>query len=226
MKTVHVVLLSGGIDSAVTLTQVLSHTQSDPVVAVNVRYPSKHNNLEAEAAHAVARYYDIKIFPLDLNWLFKNFVSSLLLSSSEPIPEGHYTAENMRSTVVPMRNVIFSTILAGVVMCQYPEHQIYLWMGMHAGDHAIYPDCRPETVTPLKEAVLQASDKRVTLITPFLSETKDEIVRLGWHRNVPFDLTRTCYTDNPVACGKCGSCNERLAAFAANHITDPLRYQQ
>ena len=98
-------------------------------------------------------------------------------------------------------------------------------MGVHAADHAIYPDCRPLFINAMQAAVFHGSGKLVTLDAPFLHISKGSIVKKGLALKTPFQLTRTCYKDQPVACGKCGSCQERLEAFATNNMIDPLPYE-
>ena len=88
-------------------------------------------------------------------------------------------------------------------------------LGVHSGDHHIYPDCRPEFVSALHQVVHASSDGEVSIITPLLHLDKTGILEIGYELqpNVPYHLTRTCYKDQPLSCGKCGSCSERLEAF-------------
>ena len=152
-----------------------------------------------------------------------SFKSALLKSDDEPIPEGHYQDDNMSKTVVPARNIIFSSILAGYAWSVEAKE---VWIGIHAGDHFIYPDCRPEFYFAMKEAIMRGTNNKVNLIAPFLNKDKAEIVKRGIELKVPFEITRTCYTENELACGKCGSCVERLEAFALNGIADPIKYEE
>ena len=144
-------------------------------------------------------------------------------ANSDTIPQGHYAADNMKSTVVPGRNLIFLSIMASLAETVGATE---IALGVHAGDHFIYPDCRPAFIEIAKKCIELSSDNLVTIITPFLHYTKGDIVRLGngLDMKVPFHLTRTCYTSNEIACGKCGSCVERLEAFSENNIEDPIPY--
>lgn len=213
------VSLSGGLDSAVTLAKALD--ECEEVKVVNFVYGSKHNSYEDAAAFKLTCHYKVERFRIDLCGVMQHFKSNLL-KSGEAIPEGHYEAESMRQTVVPGRNLIFTSILAGLAEslgCQF------LYLGVHAGDHFIYPDCRPHWVTAVRQALALQSEGRVALQAPFLHEDKSKIVERGFQLDVPFHLTRTCYKDQEVACGKCGSCQERLAAFAKLGQVDPLEYE-
>jgi 7-cyano-7-deazaguanine synthase len=100
-----------------------------------------------------------------------------------------------------------------------------LAIGEHAGYHFIYPDCRPEFITAMEKAIISSSPGINGILAPFINKGKEEIVEIGHRIKVPFELTRTCYKDQPIACGKCGSCDERLQAFKACNIEDPIRYQ-
>jgi len=131
----------------------------------------------------------------------------------------------MQATVVPARNLIFSSVIAG-----YAESvgAGAISLGVHSGDHHIYPDCRPEFVSSLNTSVLLATDKKVRVEAPFLNYTKAEIIKTGLNLKsveVPYHLTRTCYKDQELACGKCGSCFERLEAFEELGLTDPIKYE-
>jgi 7-cyano-7-deazaguanine synthase len=217
-----VVAVSGGMDSATVLGMALAEGQV--VYPVGFSYPSKHNRYEQRAASNILRHYGMlpaDLYQFNLTGIFEGFKSALL-DKDQQVPEGHYEAENMRQTVVPGRNIIFASILAGYAWSIGADS---VWLGIHAGDHFIYPDCRPDFFSAMNAAVLTGTDGNVVLHAPFLSETKKEILRWGFDHRVPYHLTRTCYKDQPIACGRCGSCQERLAAFAAFGVEDPIEYE-
>lgn len=218
MKKV-IVSLSGGMDSAVTAA--LAINQGCDVSAVIFTYGSKHNQYENLAAKNFANHMGIGYQIINLENVFENFPSSLMKDNQIEIPEGHYAEESMKSTVVPGRNIIFLSILSGLAWSIEAEE---IWLGIHAGDHPIYPDCRPEFFSAMSSAVHYGTDDRIRLVAPFLRLNKGDIVKTGLDLNVPFRLTRTCYKNQPVACGKCGSCVERLEAFEVNGVTDPIPY--
>lgn len=218
MKTKAILSLSGGLDSAV----LLAHTaQSRDVSCVGFSYGSKHNPYENAAAVSIAAHYGVPFRLVDLSSVFLAMLKSDLLRNGGDVPEGHYEADSMRRTVVPGRNLIFASLLAGLAMSDRANE---VWMGVHAGDHFIYPDCRPDFFHHLNRAVLEASEGSVWIRTPLMNIDKAEIVKRGIVLGVPFHLTRTCYVNDPIACGRCGSCQERLEAFYLNGIEDPIKY--
>ncbi len=214
-----IVSLSGGMDSATLLANALY--DRDVVAAIGFRYGSKHNEYELRAASQIALDYSVPFDDINIGVVLNRFKSNLLKGQGE-IPEGHYEAASMSQTVVPARNIIFAAILAGEAWSRGADE---IWIGVHAGDHAIYPDCRPEFIRALNQAIMAGTDHKVTVCAPFLYDTKADILRKGLEQKVPYHLTRTCYKDTPIACGKCGSCQERLAAFAQQGTEDPIPYQ-
>lgn len=215
--------LSGGLDSASLLAMILNTSWRGKVACVNFQYGSKHNKYELKAAERIANHYKLGLNVIDLSLLFSQFNSALLSNDPRDIPEGHYAGENMRQTVVPGRNMIFAAILAGLA-----ESKGYtrVALGVHAGDHHIYPDCRPEFMDSMNEAIRAASDGKVMLYTPFINIDKAKIVKVGVENQVPFHLTRTCYKDQQNPCGKCGSCVERAEAFSINGMVDPAVFSR
>jgi 7-cyano-7-deazaguanine synthase len=213
-----VISLSGGLDSAVLLSKLL--TQGDEVFCVSFQYGSKHNPYEKEAARKLASYYKANLFNIDLAAAMGSFKSHLLLGQGE-IPVGHYEEESMRQTVVPGRNLIFLSLLAGFAQSIDAEQ---VAIGVHAGDHVIYPDCRPEFLEAAGQAIYISSSETVTLNAPFRMINKEMIVRCGVKYGTPFELTRTCYMAQEVACGRCGSCCERREAFMLAGVPDPIPY--
>ena len=215
------VSLSGGIDSAVTLFLALE--QKREVMAFGFRYGSKHNLYENGAASKICQRYKIPFKIINMEEVMRDFKSALLLDGGE-IPEGDYKEENMAQTVVPARNLIFASILAGIAESNDCQE---VWMGTHGGDHFIYPDCRPESITAISLAINLCTGGKVRgLVTPIEHMTKAEVVAEGIRLGVPFELTRTCYKNQVYACGKCGSCRERLEAFEKNNHKDPITYEK
>ena len=220
-----VISLSGGLDSAVLLTRMLREPNME-IYPITFEYASKHNRWEGKAVkeimdhfHDKKQLHPVKFVRLDF---FGQLFKSDLLVTGGPIPQGHYEAESMKQTVVPGRNTIFLAILMG-----YAEsingHMVAI--GAHAGDHHIYPDCRPGFVHAMDCTMQEATEGKVHIYAPFLHIDKVNIVAIGNTIQTPFGITRTCYADQPTACGKCGSCQERLTAFHANGLVDPLVYE-
>ena len=221
MKKKAIVSLSGGIDSTTVLAWLLE--QGYEVQAYSFTYGSKHNKYENRAAFNVAHHYGTPLAGcIDLQMIFRHFRSDLLLGQGE-IPEGHYTDANMSRTVVPGRNIIFASILSGLAWSVKAE---VVALGIHQGDHAIYADCRLDFYTAMNRAIQLGTDKNVSLLAPFGATDKTGIVKWGLEHDVPYRLTRTCYKDQSMPCGLCGSCVERLEAFQLNNQTDPVAYDE
>lgn len=212
--------LSGGLDSTTLLAWLLQKHEYSVAGCVSFRYGSKHNQYENAAAEYIANHYQVPLQKVEIP-VMAGF-SSALLKSGGAIPEGHYTDKSMEQTVVPARNIIFIATLAGLAWSAEADVVV---LGVHSGDHAIYPDCRPDFIVSMDVAVMHGTGGRVMLEAPFLYWDKAAIVRCGLSLGVPYELTRTCYKDQRVACGKCGSCVERLEAFRLAGAVDPLPYE-
>ena len=201
--------------------------QGHVVYPVSFTYGSKHNKYENQASVNVRQYFWnrfpdtlMPLIGIDLSSAFSVFKSDLLLSGGE-IPEGHYESENMKATVVPGRNTIFISFMLGIAESINSD---FICLGVHSGDHHIYPDCRLQYINHMRAVVKEATEGKVDLIAPLLQDDKASIIQQGIKIEVPYYLTRTCYKDQPLSCGKCGSCVERLEAFEKNGITDPIKY--
>lgn len=212
--------LSGGMDSTAVLASLLSEGKS--VECFGFEYGSKHNLYEQAAARAVANFYKVKYTLIDLSAITPHLQSNLLKTGGA-IPEGHYNDQSMSLTVVPGRNIIFLSILAGIA---WSRGATEIGIGIHQGDHAIYPDCRLSFFKAMNLSISEGTDYKVKVLAPFLHTDKIGIVKWGVKHDVPFHLTRTCYKDQPLACGKCGSCQERFESFALNNLKDPIQYEQ
>ena len=214
-----VMSLSGGMDSTTLLAFLLDSGYE--VECLFFDYGSKHNPYEIEAMQKVAAHYQVPITTFDLKPVMSKFKSNLLHNGGE-IPEGHFEQDNMELTVVPSRNIIFMSIASGFAWSVEAQ---YIALGIHFGDHAVYPDCRKEFYKAMDSALYLGTDRRVELLAPFVEMTKADIVSVGRKLDVPYGLTRTCYKNQPIACGKCGSCVERQEAFALNGMVDPVMYE-
>lgn len=175
--------------------------------------------MENAALRRTCDRLNVEIVEIDLERVFRNFKSSLL--GQGEIPEGHYASENMKSTVVPFRNGIMLSVAAGLA-----ESLGYdaIMLGSHGGDHFIYPDCRPEFVERMAQAVKAGTDGKVVLQTPFERMTKADIVGIGSRLGVDFRDTYSCYKGGEKHCGRCGTCVERKEAFVLAGVEDPTEY--
>lgn len=204
-----VIILSGGMDSGVLLTDLFLHEDDYKIHALTFDYGSNHNQKEIECAKELAGRMceDHKIIKLDF---IKEHFKSSLLQGADAIPEGHYAEESMKSTVVPFRNGIMLSIAAGYAE-SIGASKVYI--ANHAGDHFIYPDCRPEFIIHMKEAIRLGTLNNITLMSPYCNKTKRDIGLIGREILFDFSKTWTCYKGGEKHCGKCGSCTERREAL-------------
>ena len=218
-----VVLLSGGLDSAVTLA--IAVNDADEVTAVSFRYGQKHTK-ELDSAEAVCKHYGIehKIIDIDLS----SFRSALTDKSIKvPSYRKGKLEKEIPSTYVPARNIIFLSIAAGV--CESIGAEA-IYIGANSIDYSGYPDCRREFFEAFR-TMLEVGTKAGTegkapeIRTPILDLTKAEIVRKGKELNAPLHLTWSCYEGGDKACGKCDSCRLRLKGFKEAGYSDEISYR-
>lgn len=212
------IALSGGVDS----TTLLYEYREEVACAVGFDYGSKHNAQELAAAKAICRELGIPYLIIPLAFIEEYFRSDLLLSGGE-MQLGDYSEENMRSTVVPFRNGIMLSVLAGLAESRDLQQVL---IANHFGDHAIYPDCRESFVKPMGEAITAGTSNGVKLVAPYTTLTKAEIVARGTRLGVPYGKTYSCYQGGERHCGRCGTCRERHDAFVANGLEDPTLYEE
>lgn len=215
-----VVLCSGGIDSTVALYQ--ARQRHEVLAGLSFDYGSKHNPREIPLARHHCRELEIPHQTIRLDFIGELFASSLLRSGGE-IPEGHYEEDTMRQTVVPFRNGILLAAAAGLAESLGAEG---ITIGAHAGDHAIYPDCREPFMAAMSEAIERGTYAGVKVLRPFISASKADIVRLGTELGVDFGQTWSCYKGGDLHCGVCGTCVERREAFAIAGHPDPVSYER
>ena len=212
------IALSGGVDS----TTLLYEYREEIACAVGFDYGSKHNARELAAAKAICRELEIPYLIIPLAFIEEYFRSDLLLSGGE-MQLGDYSEENMSSTVVPFRNGIMLSVLAGLAESRDLQQVL---IANHFGDHAIYPDCRESFVKPMGEAITAGTSNGVKLVAPYTTLTKTEIVARGTRLGVPYSKTYSCYQGGERHCGRCGTCRERHEAFVANGLEDPTLYEE
>lgn len=212
------VVFSGGMDSTVAL--YWAKQQFQHVRTVTFDYGSKHNSREYEYAKLTCARLQVENTWIPLHFMNEHFRSNLL-NSGGPVPDGYYTAENMKSTVVPFRNGIMLSIAAGLAESTDCDCII---LGNHAGDHTIYPDCRKEFIDAISAAVNLGTDAKVNVLSPFCSMDKAQIAKKGQEMGVDFSLTYSCYKGGKFHCGTCGTCTERIEAFQRAGIHDPTIY--
>ncbi|MBM4168378.1 MAG: 7-cyano-7-deazaguanine synthase QueC [Ignavibacteria bacterium] len=218
MRPKAVVIFSGGLDSSTLL--YYARTSHD-VHALTFDYGSKHNAREQAAASLIARRANVSHTIVPLPFVNELFKSDLLLRGGK-IPEGHYEDVSMRRTVVPFRNGIMLAIAVG--FAESIDAGVVMFAG-HAGDHAIYPDCRPEFLQAIAQCARVGTYRGVVVEDPFITMKKSDIVELGNKLAVPLSLTYSCYRGEEDHCGRCGTCHERKEAFQLAGVPDPTRYE-
>lgn len=199
------IVLSGGLDS----TTMLYEYSERIALAVTFHYGSNHNDRELVFAQLHCERLGIPHMVVRLPFI-KQFFRSSLLEGADAIPEGNYDEENMKSTVVPFRNGIMLSIAAGLAENNSLQ---YIMLANHAGDHTIYPDCRPAFVEAMSQATKAGTWNGVELLTPYTNITKADIVRRGMKLGINYDETWSCYKGEEKPCGVCGTCREREEAL-------------
>ncbi|MEM0514916.1 7-cyano-7-deazaguanine synthase QueC [Pseudoalteromonas sp. YIC-827] len=213
-----VVIYSGGMDSYTVLNKALR--QGHEVYALSFNYGQRHVK-ELEVAKQVCEQLGVNHKIVDISAINQLIGGSSLTDDIE-VPEGHYEEESMKSTIVPNRNMILLSLAVGYAVSLKASKVFY---GAHSGDHAIYPDCRPEFVKKMDDVCRIANYDEVEIVCPYLANSKIDILTDGLKMGLDYSQTWTCYNGREQACGKCGACQERLEAFALNNAVDPLPYE-
>lgn len=211
-------VLSGGMDSVTMLYEYAGSID----MAVSFNYGSNHNAREIECAAEHCRSLGIEHTVIDLSFIGRYFHSSLL-EGADAVPEGDYDFDNMKSTVVPFRNGIMLAAAAGLA----ESHGLKAVMiANHAGDHAIYPDCRERFIKAMAEAIAAGTYENIELRAPYTLLTKAQIALRGKGLGIDYSKTYSCYKGGERHCGRCGTCIERRAALAEAGIEDTTVYEE
>lgn len=213
-----VVIYSGGMDSFTVLNRAIA--DGCDVYALSFDYGQRHRR-ELDAAQTVCAELNIPHKVVDIRTI-NGLLAGSSLTDDIDVPEGDYATDNMTSTVVPNRNMILLSLAIGYAVSIEAQKVYY---GAHSGDHAIYPDCRPEFVEAMNQVSQIANYQPVTIHSPYLNASKADILADGLALGLDYTNTWTCYNGRAKACGKCSACRERLAAFASQQISDPLEYE-
>jgi 7-cyano-7-deazaguanine synthase len=205
-------------DSVAALYQ--ARKEHEVIAGVSFDYGSKHNHREIPFAAWHCRKFGIEHRVIELDFVGKLF-SSNLLKSGGTIPDGHYEEQTMKSTVVPFRNGIMLSIASGLAESKGADGLV---IAAHAGDHAIYPDCREEFMRSMGDAIRSGTYAEIKLLRPFIALNKAQIAERGRDLGVDFAQTWSCYKGSDAHCGTCGTCIERREAFLLAGIPDPTVY--
>ena len=212
-----VIIYSGGLDS----TTLLYDEQARVALAVTFDYGSNHAAREIACARHHCQRLGIEHLVIELGFMSRYFQSSLL-SGADAIPSGSYDDLNMKSTVVPFRNGIMLSVACGLAESRGLKRVL---IANHGGDHAIYPDCRPEFVAAMDRAMQAGTYDGVQLAAPYTHLTKADLVRRGAQLGIDYSHTYSCYRGGEQHCGTCGTCTERREAFRLAGVPDPTAYE-
>jgi len=185
MKKV-VVLVSGGMDSVTAL--YAAAREHEVIGIISFDYGAKHNARELPLAAFHSKKLGISRLVVPLAFVGEHFESALLEKGGD-IPKGHYEEQTMKQTVVPFRNGIMLSIAAGFAESR-GAHSLVI--AAHAGDHAIYPDCREEFMRAMAEAIRLGTYAGIELLRPFIAMTKSDIASLGHRLGVDYSKTWSC----------------------------------
>ncbi|MEA1050471.1 7-cyano-7-deazaguanine synthase QueC [Lamprobacter modestohalophilus] len=215
MKTV--LILSGGMDSATLAYE----PDLGELLCLSFDYGQRHVR-ELQAAAAIAKERGAEHRIIRLEGFAEACPGSSLTDRSVAVPHGHYEAPTMKQTVVPSRNAIMLSAAFGIAVAHGADQ---IATAVHSGDHAIYPDCRPEFIAHLTGALnLGVWSDGVVIAAPYIGMSKTGIARRGAELGVPYALTYTCYEGGEKHCGLCGACQERKEAFRDAGVADPTEY--
>jgi 7-cyano-7-deazaguanine synthase len=216
-----VVVVSGGLDS-VTLAHLLD-SEDYALHLLSFDYGQRHRK-EIAYARRCAERLGVSFDVADISGVGR-LLSGSALTDDFKVPHGHYAAENMAITVVPNRNAIMLSIAYGVAVVR---ESALVACAVHAGDHYVYPDCRPQFIeafdTLERRAVEGFGNPSLSLYAPFVNKTKAEIVEIGAALSVSYEDTWSSYEGGDHHCGLCGTCNERKEAFQLAGVHDPTNY--
>lgn len=219
-----VAIVSGGLDSITMVYDLLS--RGAKVRALSFNYGQRHSK-ELDAANAVLTDLGVwhEVISLtDFGYAISRSDSSLVNSHVE-VPEGSYDEESMKTTVVPNRNMVMLSIACGVAIADKAQ---FVATAVHAGDHTIYPDCRPDFIGRFESAVRVGNEGFIhpdfEIRTPYLYKSKADIAKRAGQLKVPIERTWSCYKGGAYHCGRCGTCVERLEAIYIAGIPDETVY--
>ena len=218
MEKDSLIVVSGGMDSITLLYDMKDRI----AMGVSFDYGSNHSQREIACANYHCKKLGIEHIVIPLEFMHKYFKSSLL-EGADAIPEGNYTEENMKSTVVPFRNGIMLAIGCGMAESRGLNRVL---IANHFGDHSIYPDCREDFIRPMSEAMKHGTYAHVEIEAPYTNITKADICRIGTHLGIDYSKTYSCYKGGEKHCGKCGTCVERKEAFRLAGVPDPTEYEE
>ncbi len=228
------VLNSGGMDSTTCVGMAVAKYGADNVITASLYYGQRHSK-ELDCAKKVAEYYGVRHIEEDISSVMKyaGDVCTLLQNSKEDITDMSYAdqiaknGEGRVSTYVPYRNGLFLSIAAAYADSLFPNQPAEIWYGAHHDDAAgnAYADCSEEFAEAIDKAINIGTYGNIHVVRPLISWNKARVCEEGLKLKVPYEMTWSCYHGRERACGRCGTCLDRLAAFRANGVEDPIEYE-
>lgn len=228
------VLNSGGCDSSTLVSLAVSKFGSDNVITASLYYGQKHDK-ELKCAQDIAEYYHVRHIEEDISSVMKyaGDVCSLIKGSKDELIDKSYAeqitenGEGRVGSYVPFRNGLFLSIAAAYADSLFPGEQVEIYYGAHADDAAgnAYADCSEEFASAMDKAINIGTYGNIHVIRPLIDKNKAGVVKLGLELGTPYQLTTSCYHGGEKACGKCGTCIDRIGAFKSNHTKDPINYE-
>jgi len=215
-----VVLLSGGLDSAVTAAIAAGKSRC---TFVHVNYGQRTEARELRAFKAITRYYGAPSLTADISH-FKKIGGSALTDKKIEVPKGKLRRTGIPVTYVPFRN---AHLLSVAISTAEAIGADTVYIGAVEEDSSGYPDCREAFFKAFEKAVTLGTKKKgIKIKTPLIHKRKAEIVRLGIRLKAPLHLTWSCYKDSARACGGCDSCLLRRRGFKEAGVDDPIPYRR
>jgi len=217
------VLLSGGVDSTAALAMA-NRDWDGRVCAVSVHYGQRHSN-EIQHAVMVAQHYENQHITRDLSAVISkggltNEKLDIPQKSYEDLPHG------VSPTYVPFRNGAMLSLVAGMAAIDDEAEAVYCGVHAEDGENWAYPDCTPEFMGGMGNAIYIGTYRKIRLHTPLIWMKKHEIITAGDRLGAPWELTWSCYEGGEMHCGTCPTCRARAEAFILARVKDPTLYEQ
>ena len=221
-----VILSSGGLDSTTCIAIAVKKYGKKNVSTVSIFYGQRHAR-EMSCARMVADFYGVNHYEFDAAEIMKNSNSALLNTSTKNLDHSTYGEQIQKNsrveTYVPFRNGLMLAMAASFTDGIFDGEDAEIFIGVHQDDSAVnaYADCSENFIRAMTDAVSIGTYGKLKICAPFLGKTKADVVKIGLELNVPYELTWSCYERGEIPCGKCATCLDRAAAFAANGVADP-----
>ena len=227
------VLSSGGVDSTTCVALAVKKYGAENVITASLYYGQKHDK-ELKCARSIAEYYGVRHIEEDISNIMK-YASNVcsLVKGGKDIQECSYeeqvkaNKDGRVDTYVPFRNGLLLSIATAYADSLFPNEEVEIYYGAHSDDACgnAYADCSPEFAEAMNKAIKIGTYGKITVKRPLIHMNKAQVVKLGLQLMVPYNRTWSCYEGKEKACGKCGTCIDRLNAFKENGVKDPIPYE-